>query len=94
MQNPPTALKCTQCGVPLPSVFGDTDECAENVDVTLTAKGSRETKKTNNYGDFEFEGLNADKEFTVKIKHPGYASRDFTIQTKADVYLGEIVLTR
>jgi hypothetical protein len=75
-------------------IFGDTDECAENVDVTLTAKGSRETKRTNNYGDFEFEGLNADKEFTVEIKHPGYASREFLIQTKTDVYLGEIVLTR
>ena len=75
-------------------IFGDTDECAENVDVTLTAKGHRETIRTNNYGDFEFEGLNADKEFTIQIKYPGYASRDFPVQTKTDVYLGEIVLTR
>jgi hypothetical protein len=50
--------------------------------------------RTNNYGDFEFEELKADKEFTVQIKHPGYAHKEFTIQTKADVYLGEIVLTR
>jgi hypothetical protein len=75
-------------------IWGDTDECAENVDVSLTAKGYRETVRTNNYGDFEFEGLKADKEFTVEIKHPGYASREFLVQIKTDVYLGEIVLTK
>jgi hypothetical protein len=75
-------------------IFGDTDECPENVNATLTAKGYRETVRTNNYGDFEFEGLNVDKEFTIQIKHPGYASRDFPIQTKTDVSLGGIVLAR
>lgn len=75
-------------------IFGDTDEYADNVNVTLTAKGYSESVRTNNYGDFEFEGLNAEKEFTVKIIHPGYAHREFTIQTKTDIYLREIVLAR
>jgi len=75
-------------------IFGGTDECAENVNVTLVGKGHKETIKTNNYGDFEFEGLNANKEFTVKIEHSGYASKEFTTQTKTDVFLGEIVLTK
>jgi tetrathionate reductase subunit B len=75
-------------------IFGDTDECAENVNVTLVGKGHKEAIKTNNYGDFEFEGLNADKDFTIKIEHSGYTSREVTVQTKTDVYLGEIVLTK
>jgi len=74
-------------------VFGDKDECAENVDVTLIGDGVKQTIKTNNYGDFEFEGLPAEKEFSVKLEHPGHAPKEFTVQTKIDVYLGEIILT-
>ena len=74
-------------------VFGDKDECAENVNVTLSGDGQKETVKTNNYGDFEFEGLEADKKYSIKIEHPGYAPKEFTTQTKIDVYLGEIILT-
>jgi len=74
-------------------VFGDKDECAENVDVTLIGDGVKQTIKTNNYGDFEFEGLPAEKEFSVKLEHPGYAPKELTVQTKIDVYLGEIILT-
>jgi len=75
-------------------VFGDKDECAENVDVTLTGDGvKKKTIKTNNYGDFEFEELEAEKEYFVKLQYPGYAPQEFTAQTKIDVYLGEIVLS-
>ena len=75
-------------------VFGDKDECAENVDVTLTGDGvKKKTIKTNNYGDFEFEGLEAEKEYFVKLQYPGYEPQEFTAQTKIDVYLGEIILT-
>jgi len=74
-------------------VFGDKDECAENVTVTLIGDGERETIKTDNYGDFEFEELLAEKEYTVKIDYPGYGAQQFSVQTKVDVYLGEIVLT-
>lgn len=75
-------------------LFGDINECAENVDVTLTGKGKKKTIKTNNYGDFEFEGLGSDCNFLVKIKHTGFVSQEFHAQTKTDVYLGEIVLFR
>jgi len=75
-------------------IFGDTDECAENVNVTLIGQGNKKTIKTNNYGDFEFEGLEAEQEFSVKVEHAGYAPKDFNVQTRTDVYLGEIVLTK
>lgn len=74
-------------------VFGDKDECAENVSVTLTGEGEKKVIKTDNYGDFEFEGLPADKEYSVKIEHPKYESKEFSVQTKVDVYLGDIILT-
>lgn len=75
-------------------IFGDTDECAENVSVTLTAGRVKKTAKTNNYGDFEFEGLDANKKYTVKLEHPGYATRELKAETQKDVSLGDIVLTK
>ncbi len=73
-------------------VFGDKKECAEHVTVTLIGDGKRQAVKTNNYGDFEFEGLHDNKEYKVKIKHPGYKEQELSARTSADIYLGEIVL--
>jgi len=75
-------------------VFGDKeDECAENVRVTLTDKRAKKTVKTDNYGDFEFEGLQPETTYSIRIEHKGYAPKEFHVQTKTDVYLGEIVLS-
>jgi Fe-S-cluster-containing dehydrogenase component len=74
--------------------FKDQDECAENVKVTLTNRGKKKIVRTNNFGDFEFEGLEEGGEFTVKIEHPGYIPQSFKVKTKVDVYLGEILLKR
>lgn len=74
-------------------IFGDKDECAENVAVTLEGEGGKKTIKTNNYGDFEFEGLPAEKEYSVRVESSGYKPKEFTVQTKVDVYLGEIILS-
>jgi Fe-S-cluster-containing dehydrogenase component len=73
-------------------IFGDTDRCAENATVTLAVGGVENISHTNNYGDFEFEGLEIEKEYSVKIEHPGYYPNVFSVNTKTDVYLGEIVL--
>lgn len=75
-------------------VFGDIDECAEGVKVTLTGEGEKKTTFTNNYGDFEFEGLPADKRYTVKVEEEGYKSQEFEVKTNIDVYLGDIILTK
>ncbi len=73
-------------------IFGDKDECAENVGVTLIGDGKRKRIKTNNYGDFEFEGLQAEKEYAVRIEYPRYAPKEFRVHTRIDAYLGEIIL--
>jgi tetrathionate reductase subunit B len=75
-------------------IFGDTDKCAESVLVVLAGNGAEKRVKTNNYGDFEAEGLESEKDYLVKIEHPGYKPENFSVQTKADIYLGEIVLNK
>jgi hypothetical protein len=39
------------------------DGCAGNVSVTLTGQGGKQTGVTNNFGGFEFEGLEGDHKF-------------------------------
>lgn len=99
--HPEYEMKEKVCYIGLPKrfiagsvVFGDKDECAENVAVTLLGDGENKTVKTNNYGDFEFEGLREDKEYKVKLEHPGYKSQELGARTKIDVYLGDLILTR
>jgi Fe-S-cluster-containing dehydrogenase component len=75
-------------------VFGDTDECAEGVKVTLTGEGEKKSVLTNNFGDFEFEGLPADKNYVVKVDASGYKSERFDVKTNIDVYLGDIILAK
>jgi Fe-S-cluster-containing dehydrogenase component len=75
-------------------IFGDTDECAEGVAVALEGEGEKKTIKTNNYGDFEFEGLPSDKAYVVRIEAPGYKSQKLEAKTEEDVYLGDIVLVK
>jgi Fe-S-cluster-containing dehydrogenase component len=75
-------------------VLSDTDECAAGVKVTLEGEGEKKTVLTDNYGDFEFEGLPADKNYTVTIETPGYRKQQFEVKTNIDVYLGDIFLAK
>jgi tetrathionate reductase subunit B len=73
------------------------DECFEGADVTLkdVASGSVMTTKTNNYGDFEFEGLESGKVYSLSIAASGYSTltKD-TIALNTDTYLGELFLNK
>jgi Fe-S-cluster-containing dehydrogenase component len=75
-------------------VFRDKkDECAAGVKLTLSSKGNADkVAKTDNYGDFEFEGLDADEDYTVSIEHSGYSAKKVKVKTSIDTYLGEILL--
>jgi Fe-S-cluster-containing dehydrogenase component len=75
-------------------VLWDTDECAEGVRVTLEGEGEKRTILTDNYGDFEFEGLPADKKYLVRVEAPGYRKQQFEVKTNVDVYLGDIILAK
>jgi Fe-S-cluster-containing dehydrogenase component len=73
-------------------IYKDRDECASGVEVTLTNKGKVQKTRTNGFGDFEFEGLPSDTEYTVNIEAKGYKPKKLKALTKVDVYLGEIKL--
>jgi Fe-S-cluster-containing dehydrogenase component len=75
-------------------VLADKGECAEGVKVTLEGEGDKKTILTDNYGDFEFEGLPADKNYTVRLEAPGYKKQQFEVKTNVDVYLGDILLAK
>lgn len=75
-------------------VYADTNECAEDVSVTLSNDYGQRTVKTNAFGDFEFEGLKENTDCTVVIKAPGYKPCTFKVKTRSDVYLGRILLER
>lgn len=74
-------------------VYGDTDECAEDVTATLSYNGKSATAKTNNYGDFEFDGLDIGK-YTVRLEVNGYAAKSIDVDLKATEYLGNIMLEK
>jgi Fe-S-cluster-containing dehydrogenase component len=74
-------------------VFSDNkDECAQGVKVTLSDGSHEMTTMTDHFGDFEFGGLEANRELTIKLEHTGYAPQEIKAKTLKDINLGEIVL--
>lgn len=75
-------------------IFGDVDEVAAGINISLSGNGDSQTTKTNGFGDFEFEGLADNTDYTVKIEAKGYAPKSIKTKTSKDIYLGEIVLKK
>jgi Fe-S-cluster-containing dehydrogenase component len=75
-------------------IYGDIDECATGITVSLTGNGTSKTAKTNGFGDFEFEGLGDNVEYTVEVSAPGYQGKKLKAKTQKDVYLGEVILKK
>ncbi len=85
-------------GLPKPNLsgrvlFGDKDEWAADVAVSLIDPGGRKREsRTDFFGDFAFDGLEQ-KTYTVRIDAPGYKSQVREVSVKADVsWLGDIAL--
>ncbi len=67
-------------------------ECAQEVQVSLEGDGEKRETKTDSYGDFEFEGLEKNKQYSVRVDLKGYASMILDADTNTDLNLGQIVL--
>ena len=67
-------------------------ECAEGIIVTLSNGVETQSSRTNNFGDFEFDGLEPNRSYTILIDHRGYRARELSVFTRTDVNLGEIIL--
>jgi Fe-S-cluster-containing dehydrogenase component len=75
-------------------IYGDIDEVAVGLKVTLSGNGESRSVKTNGFGDFEFEGLGDNTDYTVRVEAPGYQAKSVKAKTMKDTYLGEIVLKK
>ena len=103
IMNPEFGLKPRVFYVGLPKRFvagslidAKANEALENARVTLTElmTGKAVNTKTNNYGDFEFENLEAGKSFSVLFEKPGYRPKKIgRVSTAKDVWCGEVFLS-
>ncbi len=75
-------------------IFGDTDECAVGLKVVLSGNGSKVESQTNDFGDFEFEGLAENTAYSISVEAEGYKPVKIKTKTQKDVYLGELVLKK
>lgn len=76
-------------------VLGDQDECATNAKVTLGGNGSElRSTKTDNFGDFEIDGLAAGNTYTLKVERLGYNVHTAVIKLENDTNLGNIILNK
>jgi hypothetical protein len=71
-------------------VYGDTDEYAEAF-VTLIGEGKKITTETNFFGDFEFENLSYNTDYTVIVEAKSYKTRKIMVNTAYDVCLNIIL---
>ena len=62
--------------------------------MTLTKESKEETVKTDSFGDFEFEGLEPNTEYIIRLEHDGYALKELNVRTVIDVNLGEVILEK
>ena len=75
--------------------FGDTDECAEGTNVTVSVAGVPAAEgRVNNYGEFVVDELESGQEYTVTVQAPGYESFSTTVQLEKSMNLGLVLLER
>ena len=65
---------------------------AEGVGISLQRNERVRKTATDNYGDFEFDGLEADAQYVLRIEHPGYRRHELSVRTRNDLNVGTIFL--
>ncbi len=95
-----TAPLVKYVGIPKRFVVGEVvrrdipGDCAEGVLVALQGEGMKLETRSDSYGDFEFEGLEKNTAYRLRVELDGYVPREFDVVTQRDVDLGEIILDR
>lgn len=75
-------------------VLKETDQCADNITVTLKGEAVDQNYVTDAFGDFWFEGLDANRTYTVEIAAAGFKTISLKARTYSDVNLGELFLEK
>jgi NAD-dependent dihydropyrimidine dehydrogenase PreA subunit len=77
------------------AAFGDSDECAEGVEVVLCDDSGRELGRTftDNYGDFVFRGLEENNgRYRLEFKFAGRDKQTKTVELKQSLNMGTIFI--
>lgn len=74
--------------------LADKGEAAVGAKVNLTGGGATQETVTDGWGDFEFERLEDNTAYTVKIELDGYADKELEAITRKDINLGDIALDK
>lgn len=74
-------------------VFADTDECATGVEVALNGGDVSMKTLTDNYGNFEFDGLGSGA-YRLDFTANNYTPKSLDVQIEEEVYIPEIMLER
>ena len=72
----------------------DVDEVAKDAEVTLTGHDTTMSVLANGFGDFEFENLPRDQEYTLKIELAGYERWETVLSTTDHWVEGTIELNK
>ncbi len=75
-------------------ILPDKGEVATGAKVSLTGNGETRETVTDGWGDFEFEGLEENTAYRVRIELAGYTVKELDTKTRRDIYLGEIALEK
>jgi len=73
--------------------YQDLNDCAEGALVVLTGKGRRLQKKADEFGNFEFDGLQPGQ-YSVRVKARGYKPQVAKFDLEASKYLGTFDLVK
>lgn len=71
---------------------GKEGECARGVKVTLSGEGSVKQVVSDEYGDFEFDGLDNNAVYRITVEQAGYAVKELEVVSRTDINLGEVEL--
>ena len=86
--------------LPKPFIAGEVvladkqSECPSGVKITLRSKADKKAlaTATDFLGDFEFKGLDRDREYTLRAEYEGYFPKELTVRTNRAHNVGELVL--
>lgn len=74
-------------------VLGDRKgECASGITVFLSSGATKLERRTDSFGDFEFDGLGASETYVLRVAHEGYAPVEKSVVAHSDVNVGVIEL--
>ncbi|MBN1626093.1 MAG: oxidoreductase [Deltaproteobacteria bacterium] len=70
------------------------DVCAPDIKVYLSDGAKMIETHTDNFGDFEFDGLEPSKNYMIRVHHEGYVAIEKPVVTYSDLNVGVIELEK